>query len=244
MFVWVDAFLGDAGLSSFFSGFPSGEFFFVNGELGLMAFCDILFVEGGGGFPLGLDEALADGKLAECFFTDEGLHGFTAPGAFYDSDGDLKLGAEALGKVVADGGEGRGLARLSGFPFSWPVFLGVFFGDIPGDEDTEEWVLCFGIFFLTTVAPCDGPLHVGLTRGEPDFSDEDVLNDFFFVSGLDGEFAALSAGFEAFEIELPIAFGVGLGRVVLAGEVDLDGGIGISPAPDASGGVALEDHAI
>lgn len=122
--------------------------------------------------------------------------------------------------------------------------LGGGFGDVGGGEDAEEGVVGGGDFLLGAIAVGDGPFHVGLSGGEPDFADEDVLDDDGFWSVGHFEFLSVGIGLEAGEAEGEGSVGICFGGGVMVAKGDGDGGSGIGPSPNFGAGFLLEDGAV
>src|SRR4051812_30496597 len=142
------------------------------------------------------------------------------------------------GEIIADGGKsGRGLGRAN-FPLPLEILYGYLAARLLDLDEADIGVICGEDFEVAVQGIVEREFHVRLAGAEPDFADEKVV-DGEMVFAFDLELYG-RAGMKGTERDAPIAFGVGLGFLRLAGERDRDVFTGIGEAPDGHGHLALE----
>ena len=99
--------------------------------------------------------------------------------------------------------------------------------------------LCNGPFLGIIIT--EGELHVRLTGGQPDLTNEDIV-ELDLVFALHRHRAGFGGGQHGVELEHPFAGGVGQGLLDLAGEFHSHLFALVRPAPNGHLLVALEDH--
>lgn len=225
-------------------GLVSGEFYLERGE-GLSFGVVAAFDRADGGGVVGL--AMSDGAgvvLLDCP-GHPAFDGGAGKGALDDADGNAEFLLKFLAEVVGDGRGFGGGFGIAAFPLGEAVtifvewFVPVFAG---GTKEAEVGQIDVGLAFgFKGVA--DGPTHVGLAEGDPDFADGDVV-DGDGVLARDGQGVA-GAGRGGLKEELPFTLGVG-GDGVPHAPTGLDGDVlaGGSEPPDGVAGLLLQDHVI
>ena len=99
--------------------------------------------------------------------------------------------------------------------------------------------LCNGPFLGIIIT--EGELHVRLAGGEPDLTDEHIL-EIDLVFALHRHRAGFGGGQHRIELEHPFAGGVGHGLLHLTGEFHSHLFALVGPSPDGNLLVALKDH--
>ena len=146
---------------------------------------------------------------------------------------------------VEDGGEAADVVGSAREPLALRLGLHGGGGARLFLEMTNQWEGRGGLLFLEIFRAIDGHRHVRLAGTEPDVADEYVGDlGLAVILALGGELAAFGAGRQRLEAERPFAGRISFGILLLASELDDDLFVGISPAPDRDGLVALEDHVV
>ena len=223
---------------------PFFHFGVESGFLLIEIFHDLLRVPSSFGLRPFLNDTLG---LRECFqslHAGERFHRLAAPGTFDNAHRHSEFGPQLLCEIITNCGKILGIVRLRRVPASAPIFLRLTLGDVGRNEDSEKRIFSSCNFFLSSITGRNTPFHIRLPRGEPNFSDQDVLDLFLTSVSFNGEGLAGIRGLESFEIHHPITRLARLGRESLASETDLDIGTRLGPTPDLGGVITLEDHAI
>ena len=191
--------------------------------------------QSGAKFGLGLLDFRGDPRL------DRGA----ADGRVDQADRDADLAVDLTAEEVERRAEGADVVWRASQPFALGLSLcrgrtrRLFL------EVTDERKSRGGLLLLEVLSAIDRHGHVGLAGAKPDVADQHV-GDLRLPAVLarGREPAALRAGRERVEAERPLAGRIGFGGLLLAGEFDGYFLVGIRPAPDRHGLVALEDHMV
>ena len=208
--------------------------------------CFRLFrVDLGQGGALGFQSGAKFGLGLLDFRGDPRLDRGAADGGVDQADRDADLAMDFAAEEVERRAEGADVVWRASQPFALGLSLGrgrtrrLFFEV----TDERKGRGCFLPFEILRAIDRHG--HVGLARAEPDVADQ-YVGDLCLASVLarGREPAALRAGRERVEAERPLAGRIGFGGLLLAGEFDGYFLVGIRPAPDRHGLLALEDHVV
>ena len=100
-----------------------------------------------------------------------------------------------------------------------------------------------GQFFkIGVIGTVDGPLHIGLTRADPDLTHEDI-GEFERILAQHLEDVGAACG-EGIKFDLPLTNRFGSGGMALAGDPDCDDLALVGPTPDRVGLIPLQYHVI
>ncbi len=170
------------------------------------------------------------------------LGGRAAPGGVDESDGHLKTLVQLAAEEVADRRERRGLLRRRDDPAAFHVFERLTGGLLRDGEEVYEGVVGRGRLFRAVLGVGERPLHVRLTRADPDLADEDVLEGER-VAPRHGQLEG-AARLVRPHVDLPAAARVGDGRRCVPAERDGHALARLGPAPDARLAPLLHDHVV
>ena len=173
-----------------------------------------------------------------------------APGAVHDAHGHAEFLKNIAGEEIAHGSKCADGLRRGRLPaigldgFHGRGGAGLLDPHVADQREIRGGDFSGGVLHAAAGLPgagpgLDGELHVGLTRTEPNFADDDVAHGERIFSG-DGQVHPDGARRQCVEIDDPTAIGPGGRAAGLFAQRDRDFFAGIGATPDGHGLVALQ----